>query len=522
MPQETFNLVDMWMIYHLRQIEVAMQAVNTLLHTEIVKNHRVFAGVLIAQWVLALVIGFITDTLIMGALLGLLIIAVPIYLGMSQAKSTLSKHTVAIGAQLMAALHIQQTMGMTEMHFQVFVLLAFLTIFRDWRVIITGTVVVAVHHVIGFVSQSMDGSIIVFETGRVSFVILVIHAAFAVIECAVLAAMVKTSSKEHKVAQELTNSVKRIMNADGTVNLSDSNIPTDADLADLSNLLRAVKNLSEQSGRVSAHLTSVAGKVQQASIALDATVDDQNNQVTTISESMRNIVDSIHAVADLSKNAHGIADNAKNSTQETRDSINDSQTNIAQLKSTLQTTSEAISDLSFKCQNISEVMQSIKSVAEQTNLLALNAAIESARAGEHGRGFAVVADEVRNLAIKSKESAEEIEKITSLLTESANHSVTNMNNCVDVVELAVASSESATVNMGDVFSSIEQVNQNVTDVATSATEQAKASESISESTDHLNSLFVNERQQVVDLQNDVSELKELSDELEEQLRRFKM
>ena len=82
-------------------------------------------------------------------------------------------------------------------------------------------------------------------------------------------------------------------------------------------------------------------------------------------------------------------------------------------------------------------MQSIKSVAEQTNLLALNAAIESARAGEHGRGFAVVADEVRNLAIKSKESAEEIEQITVGLITSANASVAQMNDCVTMVDEAV-------------------------------------------------------------------------------------
>lgn len=366
----------------------------------------------------------------------------------------------------------------------------------------------------------MDGSIIVFEEARLSIIILIIHAAFAVIECAVLAAMVKRNAGEHKVASQLNYAVKAIVNSDGTINLSDNNIPNDADLVDLTKMLLAVRALAEKSSKVGTQLVCLTGKVKTASDGLDSTVGEQTSLVGTISEAMTNIVENINAVAKLSQNANDIAANAKQSTQETRNSIDDSGSNIAKLKNTLQTTSTAISDLSAKCENISSVMQSIKSVAEQTNLLALNAAIESARAGEHGRGFAVVADEVRNLAIKSKESAEEIETITSQLTDSANHSVVNMNNCVEMVELAVHSSTSATANMSDVFESIQQVTDNVTDVTNSATEQASVSQSISHSTEHLNKLFISEREQVADLQQDVQDLNVLAEELGVQLKRF--
>lgn len=485
------------------------------------KTLKLFFWVLLSQVVVSIAIGLVTSTVVLGLVGSLIIIALPCYFIFANPGLTATKHMVAIATQLMSSLHIQQTMGMTEMHFQVFVMLAFLSFFRDWKVIITGTLVIAVHHVVGFASQYMGGGIVVFEAAQPAFLILLIHAAFAVIECIVLALMAHKASKEHGVAVEVNAAVQKIMATKGTIDLSTLNIPTHDNLHEFTALLVSVKNLAQQANGVGAGLLTIADKVKMSSRELDTTVEEQNIQVTAISESMKNITHSISEVAELSQNANAIADGAKQSTQNTRVSIESSQSNVARLKSTLQTTATAIADLSAKCENISSVMKSIKSVAEQTNLLALNAAIESARAGEHGRGFAVVADEVRNLAIKSKESAEEIEHITSQLTSSANHSVDNMNECVAMVELAVESSASATQNMLAVFSSIQQVNDNVTHVAHSATKQTTVSQSISASTDHLYGLFKREHEQVAELKQDVFELNQLADELSAQLKHFK-
>ncbi len=495
---------------------------NDNISTEEQKTYSVFKAVLVVQLLMAIGIGYLTDTLLFGLLCGLLIIALPAFLSVKSPHLALSRHAMAIATQLLAALHIQQTQGMTEMHFQVFVLLAFLSFFRDWRVVVSGTVVIAVHHILGFVSQQSGMGLVVFEDSQPAFTILLIHAAFAIVECGVLSVMAHKASGEHKKAVLLDQAVSNIVQTDGSLLLTEANIPKDQETASFNSLLKHVQSLAISASNASSELLNISDKVKVASFELEGTVGEQNKQVGTITDSMQSMTISISDVADLSKNANTVAEAANQSTESTKDAIKSSSSNIEQLKVKLESTSQAITDLSSKCENIASVMQSIKSVAEQTNLLALNAAIESARAGEHGRGFAVVADEVRNLAIKSKESVEEIEHITSMLTESAQHSVSNMNDCVKDVELAVNSSRSATDDMSNVSSSIQQVSNDVTHVADSAGQQAAASQEIMKSTDSLNQLFSNEQQQVNTLKSDVEELSKLADELNGKLSAFKL
>jgi methyl-accepting chemotaxis protein len=85
--------------------------------------------------------------------------------------------------------------------------------------------------------------------------------------------------------------------------------------------------------------------------------------------------------------------------------------NMNGIKDSAGQTSQSISVLTKRTEEIGRTLNVITDIASQTNLLALNAAIEAARAGDAGRGFAVVAEEIRKLAEDSRRSAVEIEKI---------------------------------------------------------------------------------------------------------------
>ncbi len=131
------------------------QQQNIILHTD-----RLFAWLMVGQWFfavgLALWISPLTWTgassrihphVWLAIFLGGLITSGPVLLALMQPGKVLTRHVVGIGQMLMSALLIHLTGGRIETHFHVFGSLAILAFYRDWKVLVSASVVVYVDHI---------------------------------------------------------------------------------------------------------------------------------------------------------------------------------------------------------------------------------------------------------------------------------------------------------------------------------------------------------------------------------------
>jgi PAS domain S-box-containing protein len=94
--------------------------------------------------------------------LGGAIVSLPVALAIRVPGRTLTRHVIAVAQMLISALLIHLTHGRIETHFHVFGSLAFLAFYRDWRVFIPATLVVALDHYLRgvFWPQSVYGVLV--------------------------------------------------------------------------------------------------------------------------------------------------------------------------------------------------------------------------------------------------------------------------------------------------------------------------------------------------------------------------
>jgi two-component system, sensor histidine kinase and response regulator len=84
----------------------------------------------------------------MALILGGVITVPPVALAIWRTGHTITRYSISVAQMLMSALLIHLTGGRIETHFHVFGSLAFLASYRDWRVLLPATVVVAADHFI--------------------------------------------------------------------------------------------------------------------------------------------------------------------------------------------------------------------------------------------------------------------------------------------------------------------------------------------------------------------------------------
>ena len=137
--------------------------------------------------------------------------------------TVLSRFVLAFVLVSFVALHIQLARGMEEMHFGVFVSLALFLTYRDWRVIVFGAVLYAIHHVVFDRLQAAGFGL--YCITEPNFGRVVIHSVYVVIQSGVQSIMAINMARAGREGDELRVLVAQV-NRENTIDLNVHDIPT--------------------------------------------------------------------------------------------------------------------------------------------------------------------------------------------------------------------------------------------------------------------------------------------------------
>ena len=422
------------------------------LHSIYSKADKIMASVLWSLYALSVAISGMHDTSTLAFVIGLPAAFIPTVMMVTRRGRRITRIAVGVSTMIFSALLIHQTHGMIEMHFFIFVLLAFLLYYRDWMPIVIAAGIIVVHHLVFNYLQASGAGVYVFNYGT-GLNIVLIHAAFVVFETSLLVYMAITSYREGVQSQEIREIGKHLVLNQGKFDLTYHNANAQSEFAkgfnEFINLLQeTVSQVQEAAIVVDRGVREIAA----GSINLSQRTEEQAASIEETAASMEEMTASVHQNS--------------NSAQEAAELTNKAFQEANRGGSIASQAVLAMSTLNDSSRKISDITGVIDGIAFQTNLLALNAAVEAARAGEQGRGFAVVASEVRSLAQKAGDAAKEIKtliddsvsqiKTTSGLVDSTGEAlaaiVLSVKHASNIVtEITSASGEQA--------SNIEQVNR---------------------------------------------------------------
>ena len=352
-----------------------------------------------------------------AVLVGAPAVLIPSALIFTQPHALLTRLSVGVSMMVFCALNIHQALGMTELHFGIFVLLAILVFYQDWRVIVVAAAAVALHHLLFNQLQELGYGTMCLAQPRLAIILM--HAVYVVIEAAALCYLAVTLGKSRLDAARAHHSLQ--LSLDGMRSTVErAHVGIDAITAAAQEIAAGNSDLSARTESQAANLVETVGTVDRLSSTVKQNAKDA------------------HTAQQLVLAASTVAVKGGEMVTQVVDTMG------------------AIRESSRK---ITDIIGVIDSIAFQTNILALNATVEAARAGEQGRGFAVVASEVRNLAQRSASAASEIKDL--------------IGDSVEKVETGGKLVDETGQTMGLLVSSVKQVADLMHDISAASQHQSE-------------------------------------------------
>jgi hypothetical protein len=194
-----------------RIVDKAEAGYQALLQQCHLRGDRIFKWLMIVQWLFGILLAFVvspyawegktrvvSNHIYAAVFLGGLLSGLPLLLIRLRPGWAGTRHVIAFSQMMWSALFIHLTGGRIETHFHVFGSLAFLAFYRDWKVLITATVVVAADHFVRglLIPESVYG------VADASIYRFLEHAGWVVFEVVVLIFSIREALKELRQAAE--------------------------------------------------------------------------------------------------------------------------------------------------------------------------------------------------------------------------------------------------------------------------------------------------------------------------------